>query len=220
MTKHITKQRRGVAGVPLCGEIGCRWPRNACPDHKPRVIGIERGFSAGYVAKRGEPNAHFGTICDGKCSKCNYAQCSCAVAKPGDKIARLGNLVQEKPEHQPAVAGAPADDLPEGWRDVNEHYGYVACFEHTATQMLVWQVDGSERWRFTTATRGGCNEDMSVATRAEAMASALGYEIGSDGDGHYWQTTGHGEFAFGTAEAAALAALKYDAEQRRKAGRG
>lgn len=38
----MIKQRRGVAGVPLCNHApNCRWPRGQCPDARPMVVGAK-----------------------------------------------------------------------------------------------------------------------------------------------------------------------------------
>lgn len=235
--------KRGVAGVRLCDAVGCRnlWP---CDLHGTMAIG-ERQFSSdatcagcGYhVCACAAPKVASSDMqeCAGCCdvNRAGYA-CKCPVQqKPEPEPApttagqdckcAVCQIRRERSESKPDSAPATKQDdaPPDGWfhapTAMQEH-----VYVHKPTGSCVYS-DYAIEW----FVRG---ESRPFRTRTLAMAAALGFDVypimGDTWAGYCWKRGS--EYGMGvapgdwrTAEAAALAALQWDAGQRRaKAANG
>lgn len=130
---------------------------------------------------------------DGACNGCGLHICNCERA----------------PKAEPA-----ADALPEGWRHEPTD-GYAEGYKHVSGADVFRRIGGNRGWMVS-----GC-PGSEFATRAEAMAAALGFTIDGDAQHGYCYLRDdfprdHEQTVMANAESAALAALAFDADQRRK----
>jgi hypothetical protein len=139
----------------------------------------------------------FGSIGDGACNGCGYHKCDC-------------DRSQEY---------ALDDALPDGWR-VSPCEGVQFRYEHVAGAIVRSSDDATSRWLWFSAEEvTGCfakfinDTDASRATRAEAMAAALGFEIRGDGEWCQWVRNGMAS-GFGTRDAVVAGALAHDTGKR------
>jgi hypothetical protein len=137
---------------------------------------------------------------DAKCPH-GYSVCPCLLGKPA-----------------PEPVAAKAAEVPENWQPIKG--AWLSMAQHVSGA-AVGLCDRRKTWAWWTAQDVA---DLNVcltlkATRAEAMAAALGFEIvNTYGDGFSYlrhDAGGHIQTLRTTAEAAALAACAYDAEQRK-----
>lgn len=138
---------------------------------------------------------------------CEHGYHDCHVCKvPGAKAAA------EPPKAE--------DVLPEGW-----YTPYENKHIHAPSRAAVMFNDCRGDWGWWAPDEGYRNPDENRATRAEAMAAALGFTVEphAEIDGFYWahKSPPNGIQAsrggFASPEEAACHALAFDADQRRKA---
>lgn len=162
-----------------------------------------------------------GQGCDDGAKPCGHHACefgNCAAwpkpAAPELSGSLLGRMIADIDAEAGLLAPEPAreDALPEGWTASNETH-----FMHDATGSSAW-VSSDCRGRYGYRPNGDAGFGY-AATRAEAMAAALGFWLVQGPDGWSWCRVESPDLAHAgdpreSREAAALFALAFDAKQR------
>lgn len=155
MNKQRHLQRKGIAGVSLCG-CGSRWPRGKCP-RCPSMPSVAPERTARYADELATVREVTG-YGDRACPVCRYLVCTpaCNDGTVGEIFEALKDA-REKASARAAVPAQPpaAEPVPSGWVDKNDPDIGWGQFTRSDRRASVWRSCFSRRWCAGTPTAHG-----------------------------------------------------------------